>query len=332
MRPSFRHSVPFAFVLAVLAGCEAASPPPSSGVFAPSSTSARAAVPSPSAPVEVRVRTRWPAAERVVAVGDLHGDLAATRRVLALAGVLKDDHWSGGKTVLVQTGDVLDRGDGERAIVELLERLGKEARASGGEVVALNGNHELMNAAGDFRYVTPGGFQDFHGHGDGHAAPSLLERVPPAQRERAGALFPGGGYAQRFATHPVVAVVGDTVFVHGGLLPKWAKDIEGLNHEVGVWLAGGSNAGARVLAEDDSPVWSRRYAESPDDAACAELDRALALVGAKRMVVGHTVMKAGIAPACEEKLWRIDVGLAAYYGGKSSALELGPRGVHVLTE
>jgi hypothetical protein len=50
------------------------------------------------------------------------------------------------------------------------------------------------------------------------------------------------------------------------------------------------------------------------------------------MVVGHTVQRTGVTSACAEKVWRIDVGLAAYYGGKSEALELRPDGVRVLRE
>ena len=49
---------------------------------------------------------------------------------------------------------------------------------------------------------------------------------------------------------------------------------------------------------------------------------ALALLGAKRMVVGHTVMEGGIAPACGGAVLRIDVGLSAAYGGAAEALEI----------
>jgi hypothetical protein len=265
----------------------------------------------------------------VVAVGDLHGDFAATERVLALAGLAKNGHWTGGKATLVQVGDVLDRGDGERAILERLERLGQEARAEGGEVIAMNGNHELMNAAGDFRYVTPGGFEAFQGTDEGRLPPAAA-RLHTTQRARAAAFAPGGSYARRLAKHPTVAVVGDTVFVHGGLPPEWAGDLEGLNRDVSRWLAGVDPKGARVVAADDGPVWSRRYAEAPDEAACAEVEQSLAKVGARRMVVGHTVQRSGVTSACDEKVWRIDVGLAAYYGGKSEALEIRPDGVRVI--
>ena len=60
--------------------------------------------------------------------------------------------------MLVQVGDILDRGDNELAIMRKLQKLAKEAKEAGGEVVVMNGNHEIMNVLGDFRYVTKGAF------------------------------------------------------------------------------------------------------------------------------------------------------------------------------
>ena len=53
-----------------------------------------------------------------VTVGDVHGDQAKTISALEVAGVLTVDGerkplWCGGDTVVVQLGDVLDRGDNE---------------------------------------------------------------------------------------------------------------------------------------------------------------------------------------------------------------------------
>src|SRR5262249_39059382 len=138
--------------------------PGSSGASPAESSAGRAAgsgAPRPDASAE-DAAMHLPAPARLVAIGDLHGDLEATRRVLRIAGALDDkDRWVGGALVVVQTGDELDRGDGERAIVDLFDRLADEAKAAGGAVVALNGNHEVMNVELDFRYVTEGGYKDF---------------------------------------------------------------------------------------------------------------------------------------------------------------------------
>ncbi|PON85853.1 Calcineurin-like phosphoesterase domain, apaH type [Trema orientale] len=100
---------------------------------------------------------------RIVAVGDLHGDLDQTRCALEMAGVLSNDGqnlWTGGETVLVQLGDILDRGEDEIAILSLLRSLDIQAKAQGGAVFQVNGNHETMNVEGDFRYVDPGAFDE----------------------------------------------------------------------------------------------------------------------------------------------------------------------------
>jgi hypothetical protein len=50
------------------------------------------------------------------------------------------------------------------------------------------------------------------------------------------------------------------------------------------------------------------------------------------MVVGHTVNREGISPACGEKVWRVDVGLAEHYGGSPAVLELRNGEPRVVTE
>jgi len=243
---------------------------------------------------------------RVVAIGDLHGDLSATRDVLRAAGVLGDgDHWSGGTTTLVQTGDVLDRGDGESQILALLDRLADEAPKAGGQVVQLLGNHELMNGAHDFRYVTPAGMHDF-------------------DNDREHELGPGGLWAKKLAHHDIIAIVGDTVFAHAGVLPAWTDALDRVNLDARCWLDGQGPATDQpaALTSDESPVWTRAW--GGDQVDCAQLEQVLHALGARRMVVGHTVQAAGINAQCNGALWRIDVGLSKVYGGPIQALEVAP--------
>src|SRR5579862_5908656 len=104
-----------------------------------------------SAPAE----DSWKGVGRIVAVGDVHGDLAQFTTVLRSAAVIDaDSKWSGGKTHLVQVGDLLDRGPDSRKLIELLMSLEKQAHAAGGAVHCLIGNHEAMNLYGDLRYVS----------------------------------------------------------------------------------------------------------------------------------------------------------------------------------
>lgn len=271
---------------------------------------------------------RFPAVARVIAVGDVHGDLGAVRAVLRAAGVVDaGGAWTGGATWVVQTGDVLDRGDDEQAILDWFERLERDAAAAGGRFVWLLGNHELMNAAGDLRYVTPGGFKDFDD------VPGLaLDRfadVPTQARARVAALAPGGPYAKIMAGQNYAAIVGDTVYVHGGIRPGYADGIPADQPAARCWLDGAGTPPPQALTDSEGPLWDRSYALA--DADCPALERALGELGVARMVVGHTVQPSGISSACDGKVWRIDVGLAKLYGGPHQALELTAAGPTILT-
>lgn len=242
-----------------------------------------------------------PAARRVVAVGDLHGDAAKARRALRLAGVLgPDDRWCGGGSVVVQVGDVLDRGDGEVALLHLLERLSSEAAAAGGAVHVLHGNHETLNVAGRFRYATRGGSEAFARRAAVEALASAFKRkcgcvehdidttglphpVPladaaaHAKAARAAALRPGGPVTTRFlAPSRVVLQIGSSVFVHGGVLPSHAvHGAEGMarvNEKASAWMRGDAGAATMppFLAGRDAVVWARDY--SHEDAASCDCE------------------------------------------------------------
>lgn len=279
------------------------------------------------------VPTRFPAAERVAAIGDLHGDLDAARAALRLAGAIdEDDHWCGGDLVVVQLGDVFDRGGDEIEILDLLDRLGEDARAHGGAVHSLLGNHELMNARLDFRYVTVEGFLDFAPAGAPAEADATPADLVAGVGGRTVAMRPGGRIALRLARRNVVTVVGDTVFVHGGVLPAVARyGVERLNQETRSWLRGEAPDPPRPLLGGDGPVWSRHYSDDPDDRDCDLLDDALGRLGAIRMVVGHTIQAHGVSAACDGHVWRVDVGMSAHYGGAPAVLELGADGPRVVT-
>jgi Calcineurin-like phosphoesterase len=289
----------FAVAVALLVACDRhpSPPPPEPEPTPPPPVAKSTACNLPP----VALRMAMP--KRAVAIGDLHGDLSAARAALRAAGAIDaDDHWIGNDLVIIQTGDVLDRGSDESHILELLERLDTEAHAHGGAVIQLLGNHELMNAAGDFRYVTPGGQRDFDG-------------------DRAGELGPGGRWAKHLANHNAIAIVGDTVLSHAGVTASWLAKLDQANLEARCWLDGESSTPASLLTSDDSPVWTRAYGNDTVD--CAALGQVLQQLGAKRMVVAHTVQKAGINSQCDGALWRIDVGMTAMFGGPIQVLELG---------
>ena len=101
---------------------------------------------------------------RRIVVGDVHGELDGFREILKNAGLIDDKgNWIGSNSILIQTGDVIDRGPYSCEAVALLRKLQKEAADAQGEVVRLCGNHELMILQKDFRYANfndPASFVD----------------------------------------------------------------------------------------------------------------------------------------------------------------------------
>jgi hypothetical protein len=268
---------------------------------------------------------------RIVAFGDVHGDLEATRSALRLARAIdEEDRWIGGELIVVQTGDQLDRGSDEQAILDLFERLRVEASAAGGAFHALLGNHELMNAKGDLRYVTDEGFTDFADAVEYDPDDPRLAEFEPHERARMAALLPGGPYAHLLAQRQVILRVGDILFVHGGVLPDHVTyGIDLINRETQAWLRGEADRPG-VLQGSDSPQWTRLYSDEPDSEACEVLTEVLSGLAAARMVMGHTVQDEGISSACEGRAWHVDVGMAAHYGGPVEVLEIVGDSVRVL--
>lgn len=104
----------------------------------------------------------WSGVERVVAVGDVHGDYGQFITLLRQAALIDDgEDRIGGRAHLVQTGDVPDRGPDSRKVMDLLKKLEKQARKAKGYVHALVGNHEAVNIYGDLRYVHEGEYEAF---------------------------------------------------------------------------------------------------------------------------------------------------------------------------
>ena len=121
----------------------------------------------PAALAAEEIPWEWSGIERVVVIGDLHGDYENFIKILKGTGIVDQElHWAAEKTHLVQTGDIMDRYDYAKKILDLLIRLEKEAEAAGGMVHVLLGNHEELNLTGivfssNSDYVTLDQFKSF---------------------------------------------------------------------------------------------------------------------------------------------------------------------------
>jgi hypothetical protein len=193
-----------------------------------------------------------PQSQRVIAVGDVHGDLDRFIAILQKAGLIDASRqWTGGSATLVQTGDLLDRGPKSRALMEFLMTLEREApRRGGGSVRLTLGNHEVMNIMGNVDYVVAedyAAFADSRSEQRRRAAFRDYTRVqarkgrpaheadwfqahPPGFVELREAYGPQGKYGRWLRGLNVVNKVDDSIFLHGGINPNLGfKSVEQIN-------------------------------------------------------------------------------------------------------
>jgi hypothetical protein len=279
---------------------------------------------SESAP-DAAVTLRAPSKGRIVAMGDLHSDIESTRRAFRLAGATdENDEWIGGDLTVIQCGDMIGRSDDERQVLDFLFDIRRKAEAGGGLVQPVLGNHEVMGGRLDNQAVGMAPFAAYEDLPDLNLDDARLAFLPVDRRARGAALMPGGPYAKMLADFPTVLQLGQTIFVHGGVVPRWAEyGIEKINQELSQWLLGNTPEPDSSLGVDDGDrvMWTRQFSAGPDATDCALLDQTLSILGAKRMIVAHTVQPT-ITPYCDQKVWTIDVGMSRYYGGPIELLEI----------
>jgi hypothetical protein len=201
-------------------------------------------------------RWEWEGVGHVVALGDVHGRYDQLVPLLEGTGMMDADHnWTGGKAHLVLCGDLVDRGYGDRPVLDLIMRLQKEAASAGGNVHALLGNHEAMNLVRDFRYVHVSGYAAFSGderskdreeawkgYQESFSEPGIepaeleaafQEKHPPGYFGRLRAFSEKGPYGAWLLEQPVVVKVNGIVYIHGGLTPETAAlGLDAINRRV----------------------------------------------------------------------------------------------------
>ena len=264
-------------------------------------------------------------AGRIVAIGDVHGDLATFRTALRAAGAINSaGNWVGGSMTVVQMGDLIGRSDEERQVLDFVLDLQSRAASAGGTLQALIGNHEVFGGRLDNQAVGPNPFPAWESvPGLRRDDPRLLHLSLKA-RARGAALMPGGPYARKLAAFPVVLRIGDTVFAHGGVVPRWARyGVERINQEVRQWLLGLAREPDSAFGVDDGDrvMWTRQFSSNVTAEDCVLLKESLGILGAKRMIVAHTV-HAEITARCDEQVWAVDVGMSRAYGGQVQVLEI----------
>lgn len=237
---------------------------------------------------------------RIVAVSDIHGAYDAVVTTFQKAGIIDNNlAWVGGDTHLVITGDLLDRGPGSRKVMDLIIRLEREAPRSGGQVHQLLGNHEVMNLIGDVRYVADSEYAAFTAEESGQereywyqqyrkdqaadadeqtVRAEFDQKTPPGFFGHRRAFRSDGYYGKWLLEKPLMIVINDTAFVHGGAPPYVAEHgLEGINGQLKADLF---NYVTTLSALEDASVLNPvyRFREAPaileDKMSAGQLDEA----------------------------------------------------------
>lgn len=296
----------------------------------------------------------WDQVDRIVAIGDLHGDFGSYLKVLEAARITDArGQWIGAETHLVQLGDIPDRGAETLKIIAHLKKLAVQAHAKGGYVHTLLGNHEAMNTYGDLRYVTAGEFAEFAGRDSKKWRDtyydSVLADIKAREPERFATLpedfratweashplgwvehqrgwnpkwNPKGEYYEWALQDKVAVQINDLVFLHGGISGAYCQNtLASLTEKARAALPRSDAVTPSVLTDQNGPLWYRGLAGVEPVAAPETVQAILEHLGAKHIVIGHTPTHGAIWPRYSGKVIQVDTGMSAYYGGHVAWLE-----------
>ncbi|MCA9885998.1 MAG: metallophosphoesterase [Anaerolineae bacterium] len=203
----------------------------------------------------------------IFAIGDIHGHFEHCAALLRDAGLIDDAyHWTGADAVIVFMGDYVDRGPDGIAVIDLVMRLQTQAAQTGGYVIALLGNHDLLLALAysfgrgifyDWWRSVGGVKADFAHMTDEHLH-WLLDR-------------------------PLMVRLGDYLFIHAdaGFYPDYGYTAAAVNHAIAQLMT--SNDVERLADLVDQFGEHRAFFANDELAA-----RFLAIYGGKQIVHGHT--------------------------------------------
>ncbi len=163
-----------------------------------------------------------------------------------------------------------------------------------------------------------------------------------AEARRAYVLGFNEAYGDWIVRLNTVIKIDDVVYAHGGIseaISRWPlREInQVMRRELEFFQGRMRNPQdyakpfhPRLVYDPDSPLWFRGLATRNGAAAQAEVERTLANLGAKAMVIGHNYFQfnAGSSAIIErsnvsrfqDKVWIMDTGISGSYGGIPSAL------------
>jgi len=243
----------------------------------------------------------FPAPEKLFAISDIEGEFAGFRALLLAGGVIDEQyHWIYGKGHVVVCGDLFDRGLAVPETLWLLYKLEDEAKAHGGYVHTILGNHDIMNLSGDLRYVQPKYFVSADLMGVDYAA----------------LYSPETELGRWLRTKNTIEKIGEHLCVHGGVSPQVNEstlDITAINtrcrpyyDKVKVLHGVNDPLLDPFFTGSSSLFWYRGYFTRPWTSKTT-VQATLQKFDVKRILVGHTIARGNIGYLYSGKVLALDV-------------------------
>lgn len=234
-----------------------------------------------------------------LAISDMEGNLKGFLKLLKAGKVIDDQfNWTFGDGHLVLTGDFFDRGTQVTELLWFIYSLEEKAKAAGGYVHFVLGNHEIMNLNGDFRYVHPRYME--------HASLMKLDYL---------VLFDEQSELGRWLrTKNIVEKIGDVLYMHGGIsseVNQFNAASPKINELARPYYGDTSyaypNIYVEILYSELGPFWYRGYYTGNPKATEAQVDSTLNIFGARYIATGHTIIRDTISTWYKNKLFNTDV-------------------------
>ncbi len=232
-------------------------------------------------------------------VSDIEGNFRAFRRLLQANKIIDENfNWIFGTGHLVLTGDFVDRGDQQTEVLWLIYSLEEKAKAAGGYVHYILGNHEIMNLNGDLRYLNAKYTQN---------AILLNQHFVTLYNENTE-------LGRWLRTKNVIEKVGDILFCHAGISPavnKMDLPANEINKLVRPYYADTlyqyTSPQTDILYSDEGPFWYRGYYYGATKASIPQLDSTLSIYKVQHISTGHTVIADTISVLYNGKVLNTDV-------------------------
>jgi Calcineurin-like phosphoesterase len=155
--------------------------------------------------------------------------------------------------------------------------------------------------------------------------------APLGYLEMTQAFSEKGEYGRWIRGHAAAARINGILFLHGGVSARVAPlGCGGINTGIQADLTTGlqkfiADPLTALSGAEDGPLWYRGLALGDEATLAPEVDKILEAVGARAIVIGHTVTETGrITPRFGGRVVQIDTGMltSVYKGGRPSALEI----------